>query len=462
MRVISVLLLGLLLGGCATSVPSTLLESESIIDPRDSLPWNQPGYFGSLESGTDYYAGELIAIYNQGSNPPNVDTATGELNSGLARYLRDRHLSTNALKLVDLNGDGRGDAVYGVASTVPPVTVGASPVCGELIAQFSFSGLSLETAVKALLDLSDPTQPRPYLPSGNSLYGISPRGKGVALTKDKAFPMLTAATATNQANLYTAPAFTSSNWSYSAVNAVPGISASGVRVAVLDTGVNPVGSFLLDSPANFVTLQPSSNLPTRNADDDFDVAATSYQDGHGTGVASLIADTQYGLAPDATIIPVKTCDQEGSCNDITVTRGMCYAQSVGADVINLSLGTLVNSPMVRQALREVVNRGSFVTAAAGNTFFFPPPRKNKADYPAAWANGLNGLVSVGAVDQQLRYADFASANAAVELVATRFTACGRNEHRNLRCGSNECIYGRHLVRVPVCGGSGGSFVRALS
>ena len=139
-------------------------------------------------------------------------------------------------------------------------------------------------------------------------------------------------------------------------------------------------------------------------------------DGHGTGVASLIADNTYGVAPGASIVPVKVCTNTGICDDVTVTRGICYAQSKGADVINLSLGTLVNSPMVKQAIREVTIRGSLVVAAAGNTNTFIGILKNKPDYPAYWAN-LMGLISVGAIDQHLEYGDFATANRFVELVA---------------------------------------------
>jgi subtilisin family serine protease len=73
--------------------------------------------------------------------------------------------------------------------------------------------------------------------------------------------------------------------------------------------------------------------------------------------------------------------------------------------------------MVKQAIREVVVRGTTVIAAAGNTNFFPSPRKNRTDYPAGWATGTTGFMSIGALDQKLAYADFATASSTVEMVA---------------------------------------------
>jgi hypothetical protein len=389
MRVILFLSVAFLLVSCANTSLEPSLEAESIIDRRDPLPWNQPPYFDSLEPERDYAVGELIAVYRQ--PVPNRDLALSELRNALLEYLRDSLLPDNTIQLVDLNGDGTGDAVYGLRSTTPVGRVGTSPVCGQLIAHFVFTGISLKDAIIALNDLT----PGGYFTNGNSLYGISPKGK---------------ASITGGGNLLT-PAFTVDQWAYQVANAEPSARADKIKVAVLDTGVSPVGNMILRNRANFVTLG-GNNEPTTNTTDDY------LPDGHGTGVAALIGSEDYGVAPGASIVPVKVCDGAGVCDDITLSRGICYAQSVGADVINLSLGTLVNSPMVRQAIREVTARGSLVVAASGNTNTsqFGGVLKNKPDYPAYWAN-LDALISVGAIDQNSEYGDFATANSRVELVA---------------------------------------------
>jgi subtilisin family serine protease len=409
MRIIMLLCVSvsLLLAACSTTPPEGSLQRQSL----DPLPWAKPKYFSSLSPESDYFSNELIAIFERGGDErqPNVilnEAVEFAVKDGLV--VNGITVQPDSIVLID---------TYSTNATVPAITLAPKPVCGKIISHFRYSfpilasdkEKELQQAIDTLRAMSDQ-----YLQAqGKELYGISPRGKGPGLSKGKALTALVAPTPTNQPKLYSsfiAPAFISKNWSYIAVNAVQGISAAGVRVAVLDTGVNPVGSFKLDSPANFVTLDP-------NAGDDFDLSTTSYLDGHGTGVASLIADSTYGIAPDAIIIPVKVCDGKGICDDITVTRGICYAQFVGTDVINLSLGTLSNAPMVRQAIREVVARGTTVVASAGNTNLFPSPRQNRADYPAGWASGTSGFMSVGAIDQKLAYADFATANSAVELVA---------------------------------------------
>jgi subtilisin family serine protease len=393
MRVILFLGVVFLLASCIHIGPELSLEAESIVDPRDPLPWNQPGYFNSLETNRDYAPGELIAVYRQQSVfPPNVDVAQGELRTALLNYLRDRLLPDGTIRLVDLDGNGDGDAVYTVRSTTPTVSIGTTPVCGQLIARFVFTGITLKDAIIALNDLT----PGGYLPQGNSLYGISPKGLSRL---------------TGKGNLLT-PAFTVNQWAYQVANADPNARADKIKVAVLDTGVSNVGKMVFRNRANFVTLVANTNEPTTNTIDNF------LPDGHGTGVAALIASEDYGVAPGAYIVPVKVCDGEGVCDDITLSRGICYAQSVGAEVINLSLGTLLNSPMVRQAIREVTSRGSLVVAASGNTNSsqFTGVLQNKPDYPAYWAN-FDGLLSVGAVDQNTQYGDFATANSRVELVA---------------------------------------------
>lgn len=392
MRVILFLGVVFLLVSCVRTSPELSLEAESIVDPRDPLPWNQPGYFNSLEANRDYAPGELIAVYRQQSVfPPNVDVAQGELRTALLNYLRDRLLPDGTIRLVDLDGNGDGDAVYTLRSTVPVLSVGTTPVCGQLIAHFVFTGITLKDAIIALNDLT----PGGYLPQGNSLYGISPKGLGRL---------------TGEGNLLT-PAFTVNQWAYQIANADPSARADSIKVAVLDTGVSNVGNMFLRNRANFVTLG-GNNEHTTNTTDNF------LPDGHGTGVAALIGSEDYGVAPGAYIVPVKVCDGEGVCDDITLSRGICYAQAVGAQVINLSLGTLVNSPMVRQAIREVTSRGSLVVAASGNTNSsqFTGVLQNKPDYPAYWAS-FDGLLSVGAVDQNSEYGDFATANGRVELVA---------------------------------------------
>lgn len=435
MRIIMLLcvLVCLLLAACTTTVPEELLQSQS----SDPLPWQKPDDFWVLEPERDYFPNELIAIFYNGNGSDG-----GDPNLIINQALDDAvGLIVNGIKI-------QPDSIVLLgtyATEATAVTLAPTPVCGEVISHFSYSfpslaydkELELEQAKATLLAIS--AGPLKVQAQGNELYAISPRGMGPGGTNGSEAGTLEASKMTKPFNpnpfpfpLPVSPAFPSGHWYHAAVNAVPGISALGVDVAVLDTGVNPVGSFSLRDPANFVQLDQNNNF-TRNADDDFDDSRapypvsnpTPYLDGHGTGVAALIADSTYGIAPGATIIPVKTCDESGMCDDITVTRGICYAQSVGADVINLSLGTLNNAPMLQQAINEVVASGTTVIAAAGNSnnsAQYTGRRQNKAVFPAAWATDTkspfsSGFMSVGAIDQNLEYADFATSHESVELIA---------------------------------------------
>ncbi len=400
MRFTVFVVLCLILAACATNVPESKFQSQS----KDILPWEKPNYFSWLSAEEDYYPNELIAVFDNsgGGRKESLTVLNQAINDAIQDGLEVNGIpvQSGSIELIDVYPTDP------IGSSIAPPSV-----CGKDISHFtySFPGLSpedeLEQAIATLLAISDG-----YLLShGKSLYGISPKGVG---------PGTTGGQSSVASNSFATPAFTSSNWAYKAVNATQVFAQQNVLVAVLDTGVNAVGSLQFYAPANFVALNPDKT-PTQTVDDDFDNANTPFNsnDGHGTAIASLIADATYGVAPDAIIIPVKTCDGDGICNDITTTRGICYAQAAGADVINMSFGGLQNSPMVEQAIREVVALGTTVVASSGNTNIFASPRTNLSDYPARWADRQDGLMSVGAIDENETYANFATADEGVELVA---------------------------------------------
>jgi subtilisin family serine protease len=152
--------------------------------------------------------------------------------------------------------------------------------------------------------------------------------------------------------------------------AVPGLDVlpvwkqtrgAGVTVAVVDTGVDR-GS---------ADLAPNL-LPGRNTyDDNGDTADTA---GHGTVIASVIAAPAgnggyVGIAPEAKVLPVKVLGGSSGqdWSDGALVRGIDYALSRGAKVINLSIGGL-NTPIagIDEALADAQRAGALVVIAAGN------------------------------------------------------------------------------------------------
>lgn len=167
----------------------------------------------------------------------------------------------------------------------------------------------------------------------------------------------------------------------------------GTTVAVLDSGV-------LDHPA----LQNVSvtHLDLVNDGQPFH--------GHGTAMASLIAgsDGQVGgISPGTTILDVRVADPQGNSNTALLAEGIMRAVGAGAQVINISLGSMQSSPVLEQAVQHALARGVVIVAAAGNE------QANALSFPA----GLPGVVSVGAVDATGTQAWFSNSGRGLTLAA---------------------------------------------
>jgi subtilisin family serine protease len=141
-----------------------------------------------------------------------------------------------------------------------------------------------------------------------------------------------------------------------------GYQANGVKVAVLDTGVDATHPDLagkVDAAANFTT------------DPD-----TVDHNGHGTHVASTILGSgaasggRYkGMAPGARLLVGKVLRDNGSGSESGIIAGMQWAANQGARVVNMSLGGYVSDgtdPM-STALNEIsASSGALFVVAAGN------------------------------------------------------------------------------------------------
>ncbi|MFC4427425.1 S8 family peptidase [Deinococcus navajonensis] len=105
-------------------------------------------------------------------------------------------------------------------------------------------------------------------------------------------------------------------------------------------------------------------------------AATVDEDGHGTATAGLIGaatNNARGLAgvtwSGPTVLPVKVLNNVGEGSTTTLVKGVNYAVSQNAKVINMSLGLTVaggSDPALDAALNEAAKTAVLV-AAAGNT-----------------------------------------------------------------------------------------------
>lgn len=170
-------------------------------------------------------------------------------------------------------------------------------------------------------------------------------------------------------------------------------TGAGTTIAVIDTGVSShkeLGSrLLLGDGYDFV--------------DDGTTPQDGYPGGHGTAVAVLAAGSSSGVAQQAWVLPVRVCDDGGTCYTDDVLAGICHSLATagrrlgGIDklVLNLSLGGETPVPAIREALEFAVQKGAVVVASGGND----GERGSPPHYPAAFR--LGGIVAVAALDASI-------------------------------------------------------------
>ncbi|MGW7261256.1 S8 family peptidase [Streptomyces sp. NPDC054834] len=173
-----------------------------------------------------------------------------------------------------------------------------------------------------------------------------------------------------------------------------GYTGKGVKIAVLDTGVDTTHPDLKDQ------VIESKNFSTAtDAKDHF---------GHGTHVASIAAGTgaksggKYkGVAPDAKILNGKVLDDTGSGDDSGILAGMEWAAQQGASVVNLSLGgydTPEVDPLEAEVNKLSAEKGILFAIAAGNS----------GPQSIGSPGSADDALTVGAVDKSDKLADFSS------------------------------------------------------
>lgn len=211
------------------------------------------------------------------------------------------------------------------------------------------------------------------------------------------------------------------NWGAQSINAAQAwqknAKGAGVIVAVIDTGVDIFHPQL--SPQIYINSKESGANATNGIDDDGnglidDYAGYNFLDnsnsvvddvGHGTHVSGIIAaqhsdlsiKTGYmqGVAPDAKILPIKFLGANGGQLSDAL-KGIDYAISRGASVINASWGGPGCSQSLRQKISDLSAKNVLFVSAAGNNGqnldLYP-------EYPAAFNLPLQ--VTVGAIKSTL-------------------------------------------------------------
>lgn len=185
-------------------------------------------------------------------------------------------------------------------------------------------------------------------------------------------------------------------WGIKMVNG--GSGGSGVKVAILDTGVDTDHPDLSTNIIGCVTEVTHFIADTKNCED---------ANGHGTHVAGTVLANAgsdslgiYGVAPGAGLIAVKVCDRRGWCYGDDIAAGIYYGADKGANILSMSFGGDLPDLQVLAAIDYAVDKGVLVVAAAGND----GPGIGSIDYPGAYVK----VIAAGAIDINEMVPDWSS------------------------------------------------------
>lgn len=188
-------------------------------------------------------------------------------------------------------------------------------------------------------------------------------------------------------------------------------SGRGVRVAVLDTGID----FNVDNNGN-TRFHPDFDGRTIRMESFVPGVATAKDDhGHGTHCIGTACGPRrpatlpgYGIAFDAEIYAGKVLDSSGRGADGWIIAGIAWAIDQGCRIVSMSLGARKQpgdtfNPAYEKIAQRALAAGTVIVAAAGNDSARPnrvSPVSGPADCPS--------ILAVAALDPKLAVADFSN------------------------------------------------------
>lgn len=189
-----------------------------------------------------------------------------------------------------------------------------------------------------------------------------------------------------------------------------GARGQGVKVAVLDTGIDDQHPDLAGKVAGFAEFDAVGNqipgAPIRDTDR------------HGTHVAGTVAGGNasgnwIGVAPEAKILAGLVLNGAQGGTDAQVLAGIDWALESGADVINMSLGGLTLDPVPPSTYAQAIltclldgvpvvtaigNDGSQTTGAPGNDFLaFSVGATDADDTTAGFSGGRTHVINTSTI-----------------------------------------------------------------
>ncbi|KUN18845.1 hypothetical protein AQJ23_39570 [Streptomyces antibioticus] len=329
----------------------------------------------AMEGGDTYvYPDEAMAYIATG----RLDRQLFDVTQLVAQGYDDVH--TNALPLIMTRAQGTAMAKTGAGAELP----GAEPILQlPAIRGQAVHARRAQAAAfwSALTGVTGQDAERSTAPSADSAPAFA-AGVGTVWLDGKAHATLADTTA--QIGVPQA-------WS-------AGGTGSGVRVAVLDSGVDTAHPDLAPRIVDTRSFIPGEDVIDHN--------------GHGTHTASTVAGTgaasggkERGVAPGADLLIGKVLDNSGSGAMSQIIAGMEWAaRTEHARVINMSLGTPVwhtqDDPLSQAVNQLSAETGALFVIAAGNS--------GNSPYSVSSPGTADAALTVGAVDASDQLAGFSS------------------------------------------------------
>ncbi|WP_413806307.1 S8 family serine peptidase [Streptomyces sp. OE57] len=175
-----------------------------------------------------------------------------------------------------------------------------------------------------------------------------------------------------------------------------GYDGKGVKVAVLDTGIDATHPDVKDTIADSKSFVPDQTVTDGH--------------GHGTHVADTIAGggagsggKYKGVAPGAKLLVGKVLNNAGEGYSSWIIEGMEWAASSGAKVVSMSFGGPASGPS--DPLSEAVDQ---LSASSGALFVIAAGNSGPFEGTVGTPGIADSALTVGAVDKSDKWATFSS------------------------------------------------------
>lgn len=178
-----------------------------------------------------------------------------------------------------------------------------------------------------------------------------------------------------------------------------------IRVSIIDTGIDTSQSFLDDVSINSYSINFDNNESSSLS--------------HGTKIASIICDRRIINYVNRNILEKLIINDIdiGEENDLLIDnlqKGIEKAIDIQSDIINISVGTYIDDPGLRESINNAINEGIIIICSAGDD------STEQYLYPASYKN----VISVSGVDANKRFLVYNNRN-------DRITVCAPAENIEL-------------------------------